>query len=160
MPKLLSLFIVLFLLGSCAKNTVFSEYQSIPDAKWSKNNVIKFTFNAIDTIEKNTIFINLRNNKDYGFNNIYLIVDVDFPNGIQLKDTLQYKMTDDYGYFLGNGFTDIKENKLEFKPNTIFPVKGAYHFSVQQAMRKNGSEHGLLELQGITDVGISIEKIN
>ncbi|MEE9350449.1 MAG: gliding motility lipoprotein GldH [Flavobacteriaceae bacterium] len=159
MHKISTLLVVLFLFTSCAKNTVFSEYKSIPDAKWHKNNVIKFSFNTIDTISKQTIYVNLRNNKDYEFSNIYLIIGVDFPNGTQVKDTLEYKMADEFGYFLGQGFTDIKENKLEFKTNTLFPIKGNYQFSIQQAMRKNGHENGVLILDGITDVGLSIEKM-
>ncbi len=160
MPKFFIVIIVFLLCSSCAQNTVFSEYKSIPDATWHKDNWIDFSFNALDTITKKNIYLNLRNNKDYDFNNIFLIISVQSPDNTKVLDTLEYQMTDERGYYLGEGFTDIKENKLEFKTNTIFPNKGNYRFQVQHGMRKNGKEHGIQELRGITDVGISIEKVN
>ena len=154
----LLLFLSLFLF-SCSQNTVFSEYKDINQAKWHKDSLVTFSFNAKDTISKNNIYINLRNNKDYEFSNIYLIVGITFPNQHQIKDTLQYQMTDEKGVFLGNGFTDIKENKLEYKSNITFPQQGNYIFSVEQAMRKLGKVQADDYLNGITDVGIEIEKI-
>ena len=160
MLRYIAFIVFVFLLSSCDKNTIYSEYKSIPNSKWHKDKIVDFVFNVTDTVSKNTVFINLRNNKDYDFNNIFLIASVDFPNKTTIIDTLEYKMTDKSGYFLGTGFTDIKENKLEFKPTITFSTKGNYHFKVQQAMRKNGKENGVLHLNGITDVGISIEKLD
>ena len=67
-------------------------------------------------------------------------------------------MTSLEGRFLGTGISDIKENKLEYKTNVVFPVKGEYNISVQQAMRKSRDVDGIVNLKGITDVGIQIEK--
>ena len=153
-----SLLFILFLsLFSCKQNTVFSEFKSISNEKWHKDSIVNFTFNAKDTVSKNNIYINLRNNKDYNFNNIYLIVGIKFPNNNSIKDTLQYQMADENGMFLGTGFTDIKENKLEYKTNIRFPKKGKYKFSIEQAMRELGKIEPKEYLDGITDVGIEIE---
>ena len=154
------LIILMISLSSCSNNTVFSKYKAVDKNKWQKDSVFTFKVDIQDTISDNAIYINLRNDKDYEFNNIFLIVDVDFPNNTKIVDTLEYKMTDDKGVFLGTGFTDIKENKLELKENIKFPVKGTYKFKVQQAMRKNGQEDGVEFLNGITDVGIQVEKLN
>jgi len=156
----ISLFIIMLgLLSSCSNNTVFSEYQAVENNKWHKDLVFSFDVEIQDTISQNAIYLNLRNDKDYEFNNIFLIVGIDYPNKTKIIDTLEYKMTDDKGVFLGTGFTDIKENKLELKESVIFPTTGVYKFQVQQAMRKNGQEKGVEFLNGITDVGIQIEKL-
>ena len=126
--------------------------------QWHKDSIINFTINSIDTISKNNIYINLRNNKDYEFSNLFLIVGIKFPNNYQIVDTLEYEMTSLEGRFLGTGISDIKENKLEYKTNVVFPVKGEYNISVQQAMRKSRDVDGIVNLKGITDVGIQIEK--
>jgi gliding motility-associated lipoprotein GldH len=153
---------VLFFLGivflSCNNNTVYTKYKSVNNGKWHKDSLVSFTFKAKDTISKNNIYINLRNNKDYEFSNIFLIIGITFPNNHSIKDTLEYRMTDEKGVFLGTGFTDIKENKLEYKTNIRFPQKGNYTFSVEQAMRKLGKIEADDLLNGITDVGIEIEK--
>jgi gliding motility-associated lipoprotein GldH len=128
--------------------------------QWHKDSIATFYVDIADTLSKNNVFIQLRNNKDYGFNNLFLIVEVNFPNETKIIDTLEYEMTDAKGYFLGEGITDIKENKLEYKTNIQFPVKGKYAFSVQHAMRKLAEEKGLENLKGVTDIGIQIEKMN
>jgi len=46
------------------------------------------------------------------------------------------------------------------KENIIFPISGQYTFSIWQAMRKNGEVNGVSQLQGISDVGLRIEKVN
>nr|BFF39475.1 hypothetical protein BACY1_12800 [Tenacibaculum mesophilum] len=84
---------------------------------------------------------------------------MNFPDGQIIIDTLEYDMADVTGKFLGQGFTDIKENKLFYKENITFPRKGEYTFKVRQAMRKNGKLEGIEELEGITHVGFRIEKI-
>ncbi len=104
------------------------------------------------------MFINLRNNNNYEYSNLFLIVDINFPNNTSIVDTLEYEMTDAEGKFLGTGLTDLKENKLEYKTNVIFPVTGEYNINVQQAMRKSGSVEGIQNLNGISDIGLRIEK--
>ena len=160
MIKISAFLLFVLMLFSCKNNTVFTQYKSVKNNKWHKDSIVTFTYDAKDTISKNDIFIHLRNNKDYDFSNIYLIVGIKFPNDYSIKDTLEYRMTDEKGVFLGTGFTDIKENKLEYKTNIVFPQPGKYQFSVEQAMRKLGNIKGEEYLNGITDVGIEIEKTN
>lgn len=159
MHKYIFVLFALLLLNSCNQSTVFIKYKPISDNKWHKDSIVSFNINIKDTISTNVVFINLRNDKDYDFNNIFLIVGIDYPNKTKVIDTLAYKMTDDKGYFLGTGITDIKESKLFFREQIKFPTKGNYKFHVQQAMRKNGSENGIEKLIGITDVGVEIEKL-
>tara|TARA_R110002073_G_scaffold279026_1_gene443184 strand:- start:474135 stop:474617 length:483 start_codon:yes stop_codon:yes gene_type:complete len=153
------LVIILVLVSSCTERAVFDNYKSMPNSEWHKDSIVNFKFNPIDTISRNNVFINLRNNNDYQYSNLFLIVNIDFPNNTSVIDTLEYEMTDAQGKFLGTGLTDLKENKLEYKTNVIFPVSGDYNFNIQQAMRKSGSIEGIEALNGITDVGLRIEKI-
>ena len=157
MPKILNFLILLLLLSACNNHTVFTKYKAIENNKWQKDSIVSFKVTIKDTLSNNAIYVNLRNDKDYAFNNIFLIVAMDAPNKKQTIDTLEYRMTDDKGYFLGTGYTDIKENKLELKEAIIFPQSGIYTFKIQQAMRKNGEENGVESLNGITDVGLQIE---
>ena len=98
--------------------------------------------------------------KDYRNENIVINKEELEINKNKIVDTLQYQMADKFGHFLGNGFTDIKENKLEYKTNVSFPYKGDYSIHVQHAMRKTRKVEGLIFLDGITDVGVKIEKTN
>ncbi len=156
----LSLFtLVAILITSCSNDATFDIYKSLPNSEWHKDSIVNFKFNPVDTISRNNLFINLRNNNDYPYSNLFVIVDINFPNNTSIVDTLEYEMTDTQGKFLGTGLTDLKENKLEYKTNVVFPITGEYVINVQQAMRKSGSVEGITKLEGITDVGLSIEKI-
>ncbi len=159
MRNTIGLLIILILFISCNNNLVFDQYKSMPNAEWHKDSIVKFEFSPIDTISRNNVFINLRNNSDYGYNNLWLIVGINFPNNFKVVDTLQYEMADTRGKFLGEGLTDLKENVLEFKTNVIFPITGTYNISIEQAMRKSEEIDGIQSLKGVADVGIQIEKM-
>tara|TARA_B110000093_G_scaffold163421_1_gene186289 strand:- start:663 stop:1148 length:486 start_codon:yes stop_codon:yes gene_type:complete len=142
---------------SCDSNRIFDEYQSIDENTWLKDRIVNFELAVEDTVSKNNLFINIRNDKEYEFSNLFLITKMEFPNGVKIIDTLEYEMTDKFGNHLGSGYTDIKVNKLFYKENVQFSKKGNYTFQVEQAMRKSGNIHSLDSLKGITDVGFRIE---
>lgn len=154
--KLLAL-TLLMSLGACDSNSVFDDYKSVPN-QWHKDSVITFNVTPLDTIAPYNLFVNVRNTNDYKFNNLFLIVTLDYPNGKVETDTLEYQMAKPNGELLGTGFSDIKENKLWFKENVILNESGEYVVKIQHAMRKNGSVNGVENLEGITDIGIRIEK--
>ena len=142
---------------SCDSNRVYDEYQSVNNNVWMKDAIVKFEVSILDTVSKNNLFLKVRNNKEYEFSNLFLIAKIDFPDGFQVVDTLEYEMTDKAGNFLGSGYTDIKENKLFYKENVQFTQTGNYKIEVQQAMRKNGNIKGLDSLKGVTNVGFRVE---
>ncbi|MFD2551613.1 gliding motility lipoprotein GldH [Bizionia sediminis] len=148
--------ICLFTLLGCDSKQVLDTYKTLPN-QWHKDSVVKINFKAPDSVNPYNLFVNVRNNHEYPFNNLFLIVKMNFPNGKIVADTLEYKMAKPDGTLLGTGFSDIKENKLWYKENVIFNESGTYQVSIQQAMRQNGEENGLVNLKGVTDVGFRIE---
>ena len=163
MPKKIRLYLICFLVFafSCDSKAVFDEYQTLPN-QWKKDEVLSFKIEAPDTINTYNLFINLRNNKDYQFNNLYVITGLEYPNGKTVIDTLEYKMAAPNGTLLGTGFTDTKENKLWYKGYDTpfrFTEIGTYTFNIEQAMRKYGEVEGLDNLNGVTEVGFRVEKL-
>jgi gliding motility-associated lipoprotein GldH len=144
-------------LVSCDSNSVFDQYKSVPN-QWNKDSVITFKVQAPDSINAYNVFVNLRNTHNYKYSNLFLIVSTKFPNGKVIKDTLEYRMAKPNGEFLGTGFSDVKENKLWYKEDVVFNETGEYEFNIQHAMRENGKINGIVNLEGITDVGLRIEK--
>lgn len=144
---------------SCNSNAVFDQYHPIENHEWHSNKSIDFTLNNLDTISAHNVFINIRNNKNYEFSSLFLIAKLEMPNGYKVIDTLEYEMTDASGKWLGSGFTDLKENKLFYKENVIFSEIGAYKINIQHATRGINDIEGKNPLNGITDVGLRIEKI-
>jgi gliding motility-associated lipoprotein GldH len=149
------LILVAILLFSCDKKRLFDEYKSVGSA-WHKDSIITFDLPVLDSTKRYDLFVNLRDNNNYPFNNLFLIVAIEMPNGFTKVDTLEYQMANPDGTLLGNGFTDIKESKLYLKEGVKF--RGKYKVHIKQAVRESGKIPGVQELEGITDVGIRIEQ--
>jgi len=146
------------MLISCDDKRVFDEYKSISGGTWNKDSIVGFDVEMTDTVARYNLFVNVRNNNSYPYNNLYLIVEMMQPGTNLAKvDTLQYQMANPDGTLMGEGFTDIKENKLWYKENVTFPKPGKYRFNIQQAVRQSGKIGGVQELDGITDIGFRIE---
>lgn len=141
---------------SCDKNRVFDEYKSLPDA-WNKDSVVTFKIENIDTLQNYNLFINVRNNNDFAYSNLFLIAQIQFPYGKVITDTLEYQMAAPGGEWLGTGFGDVKESKLWYKEQVRFNEPGRYEVTLRHAMRKSDSEQGIENLEGITQVGFRIE---
>ncbi len=120
---------------------------------------VNFEFSELDSTANYNMFINVRNDETFPFSNLFLITELEYPDGNTIKDTLEYKMAEPTGEWLGKGVGSVKENKLWYKENVSFPQSGVYKVNVFYAMRKNGEVDGLHELDGITDVGLEIEKV-
>lgn len=156
MHKLSVIILTILFLTSCDSKQVLDEYQTIPNS-WEKDSAINFQFESPDTTNRYNLFINIRNNNDYPFSNLYLITEFEDPQENKITDTLEYEMAKPDGTWLGTG-SSIKENKLWFKEKIRFKNIGTHNISVKHAMRKNGNELGVEHLEGITDVGFRIEK--
>lgn len=160
--NLIFLYLIFLSLAACDSKSVFDKYQSVPDV-WNKNEVISFTIKPPDSINNHNLFVNLRNTNAYKYSNLFLIVEMNFPHGKTTIDTLEYKMTKPNGTFLGTGVTSLKENKLWYKGYNkpfVFKENGNYTINIQHAMRVNGDVNGIENLEGITDIGFRVEKIN
>lgn len=139
----------------CTKNKeVYYEILKLNGA-WNTNNKLEFNFENTNTIQKN-IYILIRNNKKYPFSNLYLITTLEFKSGKIICDTLEYKMSDKNGDWLGKGLSNIKESVLWYKEKT-FLEKGLVKIKIEHAVRKNGFVNGLEELKGIEEVGLIVE---
>lgn len=145
------------MLASCRQNQVFNNTKVIDQRGWHKDSILSFALPISDTILPYNVFINIRNTNTFPFSNLYLIAQMNYPNGKQKRDTLQYQMAKPNGEWLGTGATSIKESKLWYLENFQFSENGPYNISIQHAMRSNGNTEGIVYLKGISDVGIQIE---
>ena len=148
--------LILFLVISCDKKRVFDEYKSVGN-NWNKDSIVTFELPKLDSKKSFDLYVNIRDNDSYPFNNLFLIVSLEHPNRKIKVDTLEYQMTNPDGTLLGEGFSDIKESKLFYKNKVNFTQKGVYKIHIKQATRQTGKIEGVTSLPGITDVGFRIE---
>lgn len=151
------LLLIAVTLFSCDKKRVFDEYHSVGKS-WDKDTVVSFELPKLDTKKQYNLFLNVRDNNAYAFNNLFVIVTMEQPDKITKVDTLEYQMANPDGSLLGDGFTDVKESKLVYKERMTFK-EGVYKVHIRQAIRQTGKVAGVEKLDGITEVGFRIEKI-
>jgi gliding motility-associated lipoprotein GldH len=155
------IFIFAFVTFSCQQNKTFDRYTSLSSA-WNKHDIISYEFVAPDNLNPYNLFINLRTTTDYKFSNLFLVVELNYPYGKVTKDTLEFLMAKPSGELLGTGFSSVKEHKLWFKGHDgafVFSEEGRYKVHIQQAMRLRGNPKGISNLDGIIDVGFSVEPL-
>ena len=138
-------------LTSCQQGVIYQEYRTIEDASWHMDSILHFQMPIEDSLMVSNLFINIRNNTDYQYSNLYLFVTTEFPNGHITRDTIECILADKDGRWLGSGSGRIKENKIMLQHGLRFPLKGYYTIHLEQAMRKKN-------LKGIEDIGFSIEE--
>ena len=142
---------------NCEQKKGYSAYQSIGEKGLGTSPIIfEIPENVLDTLRKN-IFLRLRNNNNYQYSNIFLIVSLTAGEEQITNDTLEYSMASPDGKWLGEGFSEVKESKLWWKESVIFPEERPIKISISQAVRNNNVNNGVEKLKGIVSVGISIE---
>lgn len=144
--------ILLALVTSCNFDKVYEKTEDIVNSKWNKKQVVSFNFNSKDTINGYDIFVNVRNNNEYRYKNLFLFITTFSPNGYTKGDTLEITLADDKGKWLGHGIGGVNSIAKAYKKNIRFPVSGTYKIEVLQGMRND-------ILEGIMDVSVSVEKV-
>jgi len=126
---------------------------------WHKDSILKFNFQIKDSSERYNTYIKVRLNNEYMFNNIFIIATLENSKGLLVVDTLEYPMTTNQGELIGRKFINIVENKLLYKENFSIDKDVEYQLTLKHAMRLVNITKGLESLEGILDIGYSIEKI-
>lgn len=139
-------------ISSCNTAMIYNQTEDI-EGTWNRYDSAVFHVPIEDTAALYNFYINIRNNNDYRYSNLYVFFHSIFPNGNKTHDTLEFILADKRGKWLGKGIGEIKENNILIRKNMRFPVQGEYTFKIEQGMRSD-------DLKGIEDIGISIEKSN
>ena len=106
----------------------------------------------LDTLHDNKDHnLNVRHLENYRYSNLFVFMHTEFPNGNVTHDTIECMLAMPDGRWMGKGSGTFRSAKVLLNPALRFPLKGDYHFEIEQAMREK-------ELKGITDIGICFEK--
>lgn len=137
--------------AACARQTIYQDVQPIPAAGWQVDQLVAFEVEISDTIPLHELYMLVRNTTDYPYSNLYLFLDIVFPDNRVLRDTLECMLAARDGSWTGKGFGKIRSNQFLFRDNVWFPQTGTYQFLVQHGMRED-------VLKGVSDIGIRLDK--
>ena len=144
-------------IASCDTNPLYIKYNSL-NGGWLKDSVQHFSFPNGDKSILTNSYLMLRVNQKYRYNNIFVIITVTNSNGTILKDTIEYKVADNFGKFIGSKMINIYELSLLHKKGIQLMPKENYFINVEHAMRNADETVGVERLEGVLDVGYKLEK--
>lgn len=140
---------------SCTTTDLYEKSVTVPGHSWKANYQPSFTFTIKDTASAYQLFLILRHNDKYNYNNIYINLHIKQP-GQDSTQTVRFPLelaTNEKGW-LGTGMDDIYEHRIPLTPNGqqfYFRKAGDYTFSIEQIMRED-------PLNNIFNVGLRVEK--
>lgn len=143
--------LIVILFSACDENRVFEKYEKIPPSGWQKDSMIVFSVPVTDTLQNHNLLLNIRNDINYNYSNLWLFIKISQPGEIAVSDTFEVMLADVSGKWLGDGFGGIKTRQVPYRSGIYFPVSGDYTISIQHGMRDE-------TLEAITDIGFRIEK--
>ena len=135
---------------SCDSKRFYENNKKIAQGVWKRSDKIRFEVTIPDTLIKYDFYLNVRNDLDYPYANLYFFIDTQSPAGMSHRDTVECQLADYAGKWLGKGIGSVKFNRFLFQKGIRFRVAGKYIFELEQAMR-------VKDLKGIRDVGLRIE---
>jgi gliding motility-associated lipoprotein GldH len=155
--KKLLVFVTLSLLlfAACTPIDLYERVAAIPGHTWQSNFKPSFTFNISDTAAPYQLFLILRHNNKYNYNNIWLNVYRKTPGGQVSKVPYELQLATNERGWLAEGMDDIYEHRIPLaapaNDSFYFIRSGAYTFTIEQIMREDPLQH-------VMNVGLRIER--
>lgn len=142
---------LLWTLLSCKDNRLFEDYQPIDRKGWHQDSAMVFTFHLEHTYSRYNIYLNVRNQGNYAWQNLWLSLETRLPDGQVKTDTVALTLAGPQGDWLGSGIGDLFDYRMLYAKQTYFPQPGTYQVFIRHKMRPE-------YLKGIHDVGMRIER--
>jgi gliding motility-associated lipoprotein GldH len=135
--------------AACTTVDLYEKDLTIPGFKWKSSFKPEFTFLIKDTAVQYQLFLVLRHNEKYNYNNIWINLYSQPPGDSVHKAPYELQLANNEGW-IGTGMDDIYEHRIELtKPIRL--KAGIYHFKIEQIMRED-------PLENVMNVGLRVEK--
>jgi gliding motility-associated lipoprotein GldH len=150
------LFLVSCLWCSCQTIDLYEKVTPIPAHEWKSSFNPEFRFTIKDTSVPYRLFIVLRHDEKYAYNNIWLSLSTRFPGDTAVQK-VQYELplANSEGWIgKESAMDDLYEHRIELTSRNeplFFRRAGEYRFTISQIMREDPLLH-------VYNVGLRIEK--
>lgn len=149
--KLLGFIALSLLYQACGQDVVFHQQNRLPAGGWHFEDCANFEAEIRDSLSLHAMYLYVRNTTDYGYSNLYIFLDIEFPDQRVFRDTIACTLADRRGQWTGSGIGRLRSQRFLFRDNVWFPNAGTYRFRICHGMRYE-------TIEGISDVGIRIER--
>jgi gliding motility-associated lipoprotein GldH len=149
--KNLCLILVLVSMTACQTIDIYEKTTFFPEHSWKSGEKPSFTFEITDTTSLYNIFLVLRHEDAYNYNNIWVNLTVREPTDV-VTIRREFILANNKQGWLGSGMDDIFEHRIPFNTKPAPLRKGKYTFTLQQDMREDPLHH-------ILTAGVRVEKV-
>ena len=123
--------VVLF---GCGPKPDSSDAVQLDPSGWKSADTAFMNFRVVHPDHRHDLQLGLRHGEDYPFSNLFLFVELEYPNGKALLDTLEFTLGRPDGRWFGEGRRWI-DHRFGYKQGVAFPLEGEYKLKVVHAMR-------------------------
>lgn len=152
MPGKKYIYLILFILllhTACRQNCVYEDYRDINKEDWCRSEVVEFETTIPDS-GRYMVSVFLRHTTDYEMANLWCFLSTRSSAAQELKDTLNIKVAEPDGRWLGDG-NMVKTIRQPLHKNPVVLPKGTVTFRIEQGMR-------IECLKGVKNIGLEIVK--
>jgi gliding motility-associated lipoprotein GldH len=136
---------------SCQSIDLYERVVTIPKQEWRSDFKPQFKFLIKDTQSRYDVYVVLRHNEKYEFNNIWISLTYNLKDQPPASGQYELPLANNDGW-LGTAMDDLYEHRVRITPpEGILLKSGEYIFTVGQIMRKD-------PLENVLNVGLRIEK--
>ena len=139
-------------LSACETVDVFEKNITLKGQIWPSQLKPEISFSIIDTSSQYNIYLVVRHNDAYRYNNLWMNIYTLSPgDSISRPQALDLQLASNEKGWLGSGMDDIYEHRIKISKHPVALKAGTYRFQLEQIMRDD-------PLKSVLNVGIRVER--
>ena len=151
--RFLAILLTTCVLTSCFDMPYYSDSMVVDSSGWYSADTLKFNLSIADSSQRFNSQIDINHTGSYPYSNLYLFIDITYPNARHRVDTLECVLADKRGKWYGKGLGDMVNHRIEYLNDIAFPLSGDYEVAITHGMRSD-------PLDEITDLGLRLESVS
>lgn len=152
MPRYLVFIVMIFTLTTtCKKQDSLTLFHSFPNNTWSRFEKQQFTLMIGDISRPYDVYLILRHDDSYPFNNLYIHVILYMPDSEERVAEYDFDVKDTNGDFLSVTKNGYREITFMLRKGLRFTQEGPCTIELENLIPR-------IEIRGIKELGIRLEK--
>lgn len=149
--KFFLLVVLSLFFSACNLSDPYSSYKIIKGSKWDRNGLLEFKIDSASVFaaEKYDVLLGIVNSSRYPYQNIWLQIEQNFKDTLFVNDTVEIKLTDEKGNWLGSGTGGLYQYTVPYKTGVKLDSVRNYTLQISQVMMDD-------PLVGIDKIGVMI----
>ncbi|MDX2359513.1 MAG: gliding motility lipoprotein GldH [Crocinitomicaceae bacterium] len=143
------LLLVALVLTACGEGPLYEKVYSFDDMKWDQEVKLEYPVKIESVEEEYDFTLFLRTTTDYKYNNLWVFMKTETPDGSIAREPFEIVITNPDGSWVGTKTGTIVETSLYFMRRKL-PEVGTYTFTLEQGITES-------EIDEVLDLGFRVE---